>query len=109
MGNVTPPPGGLVGNSNYFIHSNGDPITDLIVSLQITEAIDSVIGVGFQLNCWGKGDDPTKWQQYILYFSKEAVSICGEMSRRRNRVSEVSHAARFNATPVEVTFAGTIS
>ncbi|MGC1761305.1 MAG: hypothetical protein WA742_18300 [Candidatus Cybelea sp.] len=70
MGNVTPPPGGLVGNSNYFIHSNGDPITDLIVSLQITEAIDSVIGVGFQLNCWGKGDDPTKWQQYILYFSK---------------------------------------
>ena len=39
----------------------------------------------------------------------EAVSICGEMSRRRNRVSEVSHAARFNATRVEVAFAGTIS
>ena len=39
----------------------------------------------------------------------EAVSICGEISRRRNRVSEVSHAARFNATRVEVVFVGTIS
>ena len=54
----------------------------------------------------------TGWSGSLIAFSiskMEAVSICGEISRRRNRVSEVSHAARFNATRVEVVFVGTIS
>jgi hypothetical protein len=72
MGDVGPPSRGLFGNSNYFIHSDDNPITDLTVTIQISEAITSAIDVAFQLNCWSIRDGPTTWQQYYPTFAKHS-------------------------------------
>jgi hypothetical protein len=76
MGIVPPPSGGLIGNSNYWITSNGNPITDLSIELKISQEILSPV-VGFQLNCWSPSaktqwpnwGSPTVWQQYIIGFN----------------------------------------
>jgi hypothetical protein len=47
------------------------------------------------------------WKLGVL--KRGRSNLPGGMSRRRSRVSEVSDAARFNATRVEVAFTGTIS
>ena len=68
MANVAPPNAGLSGNSNYFLYSQCNPITDLSVIIDITETMLAPTGMGFQLNCWSALGSNSVWQQYVVAF-----------------------------------------
>lgn len=68
IGPVPAPARGLGSNSNYFLHSNCEPITGLSVTIEITKDIISDIGFSFQLNCNSPQGSNTTWQQYIFAF-----------------------------------------
>ncbi len=72
---VPPPSGGLGSNSNYVLSSTPqcDPITDLTVTIDITQ--DLVLkssnsffldGYSLQLNCYSTAGSTDAWQQYIF-------------------------------------------
>jgi len=68
VGNVAVPSGGLKGSSNYLLYSACNPVTDLSVTIEITESIVADCGFSFQLN----GNSPLGancyWQQYVIAF-----------------------------------------
>jgi len=74
MGNVAAPGGGLVGNSNYYISSDCNPITGLTVTIEITQNITVPLGMSFQLNCYSPANAQCVWQQYVLTFVPSATS-----------------------------------
>jgi hypothetical protein len=69
MANASAPSGGLKGNSNYVLHSECNAVTDLSVTIEITQNIVAEGGFSFQLN----GNSPVgalvNWQQYVIAFS----------------------------------------
>jgi hypothetical protein len=65
MGNVVPPSGGLAGNSNYYIYSNGNALLDVTVTVDITEDLVSDIGFGLQLNAYSNANALSAWQQFF--------------------------------------------
>lgn len=65
------PPKPFVGNVNYYLNSvDCKPIRDIKVEIEITEALRSRSGLGFQLNAHtlkNEGDAPVIfWQQYMM-------------------------------------------
>jgi hypothetical protein len=67
MGTVAPPKNGLASNYNYFLHSNCEPVTELTVTIQVSENIASNIGFSIQLQAM----TPSKttgcvWQQFVF-------------------------------------------
>jgi len=69
MANASAPSGGLKGNSNYVLYSECNPVTDLSVTIEITQNIVGEGGFSFQLN----GNSPVgalvSWQQYVISFA----------------------------------------
>jgi hypothetical protein len=65
---VPPPGGGLRGNSNYFFHSEGNPITELSVVIDVTKDIVAPWGFSIQLNGYSPPNAACVWQQYCLGF-----------------------------------------
>jgi hypothetical protein len=70
---VTVPLAGLGSNSNYILYSDCGPLTDLAITIEVTEDIvwqssggGSLTGFGFQLNGYSPSGQLTAWQQYII-------------------------------------------
>ena len=67
---VTPPGGGLAGNSNYWITAanpdagTGLPMTGLDISIAATQDLHVPNGISIQLNGWSAPDSNVTWQQY---------------------------------------------
>jgi hypothetical protein len=68
MSNVQPPARGLGSNSNYLLNSNGNPLLDLKIAIDVTKDIISNIGFAFQLNAYSPAGDYSAWQQYFFEF-----------------------------------------
>ena len=68
MGNVSPPTGGLKGNSNYFLYAGGAALKNVSVAIDVTTDIVGNIGFSFQLNAYSPAGATTEdgWQQYII-------------------------------------------
>jgi hypothetical protein len=68
MGNVSPPTGGLKGNSNYFLYAGGAALKNVSVAIDVTTDIVGNIGFSFQLNAYSPAGASTEdgWQQYII-------------------------------------------
>ncbi len=64
----------LGSNSNYILSDNCKNLTEISVTIEITQAIDSTGGIGFQLNAYSPLPHPippppkqyVTWQQYIM-------------------------------------------
>jgi len=72
---VPPPSGGLRSNHNYVL-SNADckPLTDLKITIDVTQDLIGSNGLGFQLNSYSLSVNPPPtidWQQYMLGISVE--------------------------------------
>jgi hypothetical protein len=65
---VPPPGGGLASNSNYFFYSDGNPITGLSVTIEITKDIVAEKGVNMQWNAYSDASADVSWMQYCLGF-----------------------------------------
>jgi hypothetical protein len=75
MGNVPAPAKGLGSNSNYYLAhlnpgnaSDCNPVTDLSVIIEITEAIVAEYGFSIQLNGYSPPGADCNWQQYGFTF-----------------------------------------
>jgi hypothetical protein len=68
VGAVPPPGGGLRGKSNYFLYSDGNPITGLSVVIDVTKDIVAPWGFSIQLNGYSPRNAVCVWQQYCLGF-----------------------------------------
>jgi len=64
MGNsATPPSGGLASNSNYLLNSNdGSELKNVLVTIDVTQALIGNIGFSFQLNAYSKSPDTSAWR-----------------------------------------------
>ena len=65
---VPPPRGGLRANYNYYMYSEGKPITDLSVEVDFAEDFISEGGFSIQLNGWAPTNAHSTWQQYCYGF-----------------------------------------
>ncbi len=65
---VPPPGGGLTSNSNYFLYSDGNPITGLSVTIEVTKDIVAENGINAQWNAYSDANAGTDWMQYCLGF-----------------------------------------
>src|SRR5277367_2810813 len=65
---VPPPGGGLTSNSNYFLYSDGNPITGLSVTVEVTKDIVAVNGINAQLNAYSDASANATWLQYCFGF-----------------------------------------
>jgi hypothetical protein len=65
---VPPPNGGLTSNSNYFLYSDGNPITGLSITIEITKDLVAAHGVNMQWNAYSDADANANWMQYCLGF-----------------------------------------
>jgi hypothetical protein len=65
---VSPPGGGLASNSNYFFYSDGNPITGLSVTVEITKDIVAEHGINMQWNAYSDASADASWLQYCLGF-----------------------------------------
>ena len=65
---VPPPRRGLMGNSNYFLYSDGNPITGLSVVVAVTKDIVVPWGFSIQLNGCSPPNAGCVWQQYNMGF-----------------------------------------
>jgi hypothetical protein len=69
---VPAPDAGLGSNSNYLLVNDCNALTDVAVSILVTEDIvfastsGVVTGFGFQLNAYSPLDQKCAWQQYII-------------------------------------------
>ena len=63
----------LGGNLNYVMAnlsgSNGNALTGVQVVIDVTEDIESDIGIGFQLNAYSNSGALSAWQQYFIWQS----------------------------------------
>ncbi len=75
MGNVLAPAGGLSGNSNYILNSNCAAVTDLVITIAITEDIYVPLGMSFQLNAYSAQNTNCVYQQYGFYFFVQGHQI----------------------------------
>jgi hypothetical protein len=66
---VPPPGGGLTSNTNYFLYSDGNPITGLSITLEITKNLVADHGVNMQWNAYSDAKANATWLQYCLGFS----------------------------------------
>ncbi len=85
------PATGLGSNSNYLMASNCQPLTDVSVTIEITEEIVSSIGFGFQLNANSPQGEATSFQQYVMFVDS------GELSGAVNNFNAVGASL-----PVEI-------
>jgi hypothetical protein len=76
----------LGGNLNYVMAnlsgSNGNALTGVQVVIEVTEDIESDIGIGFQLNCYSNSGSLSAWQQYFIWqsvVSSNQVNIVGQV------------------------------
>ena len=66
------PSSGLGSNSNYIFDNNCKPITNLSITLNITQDIvcntasGPQSGFGFQLNAYSPQNETSAWQQYVI-------------------------------------------
>ena len=82
-----PAPGTVLGgNRNYIIANlsgnNGNALTGVQVVIDVTEDIDSDIGIGFQLNAYSNSGALSAWQQYFIWqsvVSSSEVHIVGQI------------------------------
>jgi hypothetical protein len=71
---VPPPANGLGSNSNYILTNQCNPITGLIVTIDVTQDIvlqfsgnaEDHNGYTFQLNCYSPPGFTDAWQQYVF-------------------------------------------
>jgi len=77
---VTAPGSGLGSNSNYILYNNCNPITGLVITINIGQDIvassdsGSTKGFGFQLNCYSPKNELSAWQQYVVaLFGSELI------------------------------------
>jgi hypothetical protein len=91
---VPPPSGGLRSSTNYILASTAsgqcNPITDLVVTIDVTR--DIVLksssgfwysGFGFQLNCYSPPGFVDAWQQYIFVVLSAPIGssyLCGAVN-----------------------------
>lgn len=68
MGNVPAPSGGLKSSSNYVLYSGCNAVTDLSVTIQVTESMVADCGFSFQLNGNSPRGANCSWQQYVIAF-----------------------------------------
>jgi hypothetical protein len=103
-----PPPDGLTGNVNYFMHTDGGVLNGVEATIHVdTGFASSKHGWSFQLNCWSQKGFSTQWQQYVVYSagpndSNVNVSIdnwfddvgdSDEVVNTCNRLGSMSHIA----------------
>jgi hypothetical protein len=76
----------LGGNLNYIMAnlsgSNGSALTGVKVVIDVTEDIESDIGIGFQLNAYSNAGALSAWQQYFIWqsvVSSTEVQIMGQV------------------------------
>ena len=67
--NATAPAAGLGSNSNYLLSDNCNPITNLTVTIDVTEDIAGSDGFGFQVNAYSASGDYDGGQQYLIFLS----------------------------------------
>ncbi len=67
-GDVKAPGGGLIGNSNYILNNNCNPITDLTVIIEVDKDLVAPLGMSFQLNCYSAQHSQCVTQQYVIVF-----------------------------------------
>jgi hypothetical protein len=63
-----PPPAVLGSNSNYILYSDCNPVTNLSVTMNVTQDIVGSVGVGFsvQLNAFSAPNENYSYQQYCI-------------------------------------------
>ena len=67
---ATPPSAGLTSNTNYFLHDNGNVLTNVTVELALDQGlISEANGWSVQLNCYSQNTPSiiTEWQQYVIW------------------------------------------
>ncbi len=76
----------LGGNLNYVMAnlsgSNGKALTGVQVVIEVTEDIESDIGIGFQLNAYSNSGALSAWQQYFIWqnvVSSTETQIMGQL------------------------------
>jgi hypothetical protein len=76
----------LGGNRNYVMANlsgnNGNALTGVQVVIDVTEDIESYIGIGFQLNAYSNAGALSAWQQYFIWqnvVSRSEVQIKGQI------------------------------
>src|SRR5271163_4476944 len=76
----------LSGNLNYVMANlsgiNGNALTGVQVVIDVTEDIESDIGIGFQLNAYSNAGALSAWQQYFIWqnvVSSSEVQITGQV------------------------------
>jgi hypothetical protein len=67
--NATSPAAGLGSNSNYLLSDNCNSITNLTVTIDVTEDIVGSDGFGFQVNAYSGAGDYDGGQQYLIFLS----------------------------------------
>jgi hypothetical protein len=72
---VQPPARGLKGNSNYFLYSNCNPLTNLSVAIAVTEDVVGSEGVGIQLCAYSAPGYTAGWQQWMMGIGKDHKAI----------------------------------
>ena len=71
---VVPPPKNFSSNHNYFIYAGGNPMTDVVVTVETTEEILALNGMSMQLNCYSPANADCVWQQYVTGFGPTTSS-----------------------------------
>jgi hypothetical protein len=75
---VSPPAGGLVSNSNYFLEDGGAALTGVSVTVNFDVDFNSSANAySFQLNCYST-EGPTittEWQQFVIYANPNSSQL----------------------------------
>ena len=73
---------GLGSNSNYYFYETCQSLSDVTITINITEEIavhsssGSIKGFGFQLNCYSPIGEKSAWQQYVIsMFGDELIAV----------------------------------
>ena len=106
-GAVSTPGSGLGSNSNYLLDSACNSLTDVAVTIVVTEDIvlqsnsqpqqgsSSLSGFTFQLNCYSPKNETSAWQQYVigLYGSEIRCQINNWQSLKVYLINQANNLA----------------
>lgn len=89
------PSGGLRSNLNYFLHDNGNPLTNVTISLALDQGLLSEAnGWSVQLNCYSQQTPSTitEWQQYVIFLNDSNNVISARIDNWRDVNTELIRA-----------------
>ncbi len=106
-GSVSTPSSGLGSNSNYLLDSGCNSLTDVAITIVVTQDIvlqsnsqpqpgsSSLSGFTFQLNCYSPKNETSAWQQYVigLYGSEIRCQINNWQSLTTFLINQSNHLA----------------